>query len=148
MEAPFFWRETALQLPGQQFPREYIIPEEFMAKEDLHQGEKISIDTVDEDDDTIHTLNLPPPPVEEDPSNESIQQGPLTFNSNPPLAATNNQAKLMHWHYRLGLLTFDKLKPLALNGKILKKLAHIKPPECAGCLFGAMTKISWCSKES
>ncbi len=36
MEAPFFWRETALQLPGQRFLREYIIPEKFVAKEDLH----------------------------------------------------------------------------------------------------------------
>jgi hypothetical protein len=42
MEALFFWRETALQLPGQRFPREYIIPEEFMAKEDLYQGKKKS----------------------------------------------------------------------------------------------------------
>ncbi len=62
MEAPFFWRETALQLPGQRFPREYIIPEEFMAKEDLHQGKKKSINAVDEDDDTVCMLNLRPPP--------------------------------------------------------------------------------------
>jgi hypothetical protein len=37
---------------------------------------------------------------------------------------------------------------LALNGKIPKKLALIKPPKCTGCLFGTMTKIPWCSKES
>jgi hypothetical protein len=54
----------------------------------------------------------------------------------------------MHWHYRLGHITSDKLKQLALNGKIPKKLAHIKPPKCAGCLFGAMTKIPWCGTES
>jgi hypothetical protein len=54
----------------------------------------------------------------------------------------------MCWHYRLGYLTFDKLKQLALNGKIPKKLAQIKPPKCAGCLFGVMTKIPWCGKES
>ncbi len=95
-----------------------------------------------------------PPPVEGDPSNESIQQGPLTFNLNPPqakeegspLAATADQAELMCWHYRLGHLTFDKLKQLALNGKISKKLAHIKPPKSAGCLFGAMTKIPFLMK--
>jgi hypothetical protein len=40
MEAPFFQRETTLQLPGPRFPRENVIPEEFVAKEDLHQGEK------------------------------------------------------------------------------------------------------------
>ncbi len=156
MEAPFFWRETALQLPGQWFPREYIIPEEFVAEEDLHQGEKKSINAVDKDDNTVRTLNLPKPPVEEDPSNESIRRGPLTFDLNlpqakeegSPLATVNDQAELMCWHYRLGHLTFDKLKQLALNGKIPTKLAHIKPPRCAGCLLGVMTKIPWCGKES
>jgi hypothetical protein len=52
--------------------------------------------------------------------------GPLTFNINPELeedkhiylAAGNDQAKLMHWHYCLGHLPFSKLKQLALNGKI------------------------------
>jgi hypothetical protein len=34
------------------------------------------------------------------------------------IAAVNNQAKLMHWHYRLSHLAFSKLKQLALNGKI------------------------------
>jgi hypothetical protein len=62
MEALFFWRETALQLPGQQFLREYIIPKEFVAEEDLHLGKKKSINGVDEDDNTVFTLNLPPPP--------------------------------------------------------------------------------------
>ena len=36
MEAPFFWKETTLQLPITQLPREYIIPNKFVAKEDLH----------------------------------------------------------------------------------------------------------------
>jgi hypothetical protein len=111
---------------------------------------------VNKDDNTVCTSNLPPPLIEGDPSNKSIQQGPLTFNPNPPeaeeedspLAAANNQANGMHWHYRLGHLTFAKLRQLALNGKIPKKLALIKPPKCAGCLFGAMTKIPWRGKES
>ncbi len=49
----------------------------------------------------------------------------------------------MRWHYRLGHLSFSKLKQLALNGEISKKLAKVKPPKCTGCLFGAMTKIPW-----
>jgi hypothetical protein len=54
----------------------------------------------------------------------------------------------MRWHYRLGHLTFPKLKQLALNGKILKKLAKVLPPKCAGCLFGTMTKLHWQGKET
>jgi hypothetical protein len=50
--------------------------------------------------------------------------------------------------YRLGHLTFAKLKQLALNDIIPKKLGLLNPPKCAGCLFGVMTKIPWRSKES
>jgi hypothetical protein len=99
--------------------------------------------------------NLPPPPVDENPS-EVICHGPVSFNPLPSqeesedtqLAAANNQTKLMHWHYRLGHLPFVKLKQLALNGEILKKLAKAKPPKCAGCLFGAMTRIPWHGRET
>jgi len=128
MEAPFFQRETTLQLPGPWFPREYVIPKEFVAKEDLHQGEKKSVDAAHEKDGT----DLPSPPVEEDPSDESIRRGSLTFYLNSPeaekedspLSAAEDPAELMRWHYRLGHLTFAKLKQLALNDTILKKLAH------------------------
>ncbi len=54
----------------------------------------------------------------------------------------------MQWHYRLGHLPFPKIKQLALNGKIPKKLAKLMPPKCTGCLFGAMTKLPWRRKES
>jgi hypothetical protein len=54
----------------------------------------------------------------------------------------------MRWHYRLGHLPFSRLKQLAINGKIPKKLAKVAPPKCAGCLFGTMTKRPWRSKET
>jgi hypothetical protein len=54
----------------------------------------------------------------------------------------------MRWHYRLGHLTFPKLKQLTLNGEIPKKLAKVAPSKCAGCIFGAMTKIPWRGKET
>jgi hypothetical protein len=39
------------------------------------------------------------------------------------------------------------LKILAEAGEIPKKLAKVKPPVCAGCLYGAMTKVNWRGKE-
>ncbi len=45
-------------------------------------------------------------------------------------------------------MSFPKLKQLALNGKIPKKLAKVLPPKCAGCLFGTMTKLPWRGKET
>ena len=86
---------------------------------------------------------------------ETTQVGPLTFNPTPQLeegeghqhAATDNQAELMWWQYCLGHLSFPKLKKLAILGKIPKQLAKVKPPVCAGCIFGTMTKVPWREKE-
>jgi hypothetical protein len=102
------------------------------------------------DNRIVKIENLPLPPQEEEPP-RVIQQGPLIFDPLTPteeakdvkLAAANNQAKLMRWHYRLGLPSFPKLKQLVLNGKIPKKLAKVLPPKCTGCLFGTMTKLPW-----
>ena len=99
--------------------------------------------------------SLPSPPQQEEPS-KITQQGPLTFDPSPltkeakdvQLLAANKQATLMRWHYRLNHLAFPKLKQLALNGKIPKKLAKVLSPKCAGCLFGAMTKLPWQGKET
>jgi hypothetical protein len=52
----------------------------------------------------------------------------------------------MCWHYCLGHLPFVQLKQLAKNGEIPRKLAKTTPPRCAGCLFGAMTKVPWRTK--
>ncbi len=87
---------------------------------------------------------------------ETTRMGPLTFEVNPELeedkhvylATVDDQAKLMRWHYRLGHMSFSKLKQLALNRKIPQRLAKVKPPACAGCLFGAMTKVPWRGQET
>jgi hypothetical protein len=108
---------------------------------------------VNKDDETICTSNVPDKNAALD---ESICHGPLIFDPSPtiaededvPLAAADDQAELMQWHYCLGHLSFQKLKQLALNGKIPKKLLKLKPPNCAGCLFGTMTKLLWRGKES
>jgi hypothetical protein len=106
----------------------------------------------------VKTLNITSPSkgaVEEEP-NTSTCLGTLTLDSSPPLeedkefqlAAANNQAKLMRWHYRLGHLSFAKLNMLAKNGEIPCRLAKVPAPKCMGCLFGAMTKLPWRGKES
>jgi hypothetical protein len=133
-----------------------LVPEEFVAEENLNYDKGMSVDEgVDSDDDTVKTSNSLAPPNDELPS-QAIRRGPLTFDPSPPteegedvhLAAADNQAELMRWHYLLGHLTFAKLKQLALNGEIPKKLAKITPPKCAGCLFGTMTKIPWRGKKT
>ncbi len=156
MEAPYFQWEKVLEFPGRRDLMDNIVPEEFVAEENLNYDKEVSINEgVSEDDETIKRSNLPPPPADKNPS-EVICHGPLTFDPLPSqeegedtqLAATNNQTKLMHWHYCLGHLPFTKLKQLALNGEIPMKLAKAKPPKCTGCLFGAMTKIPWHGREA
>ncbi len=157
MEALYFRREKVLEFPGCRdlMGDIELVPEEFIAEENLNYNKEVSVNEgVLEDDETIKTSNLPPPPADKNPS-EAIRHGPLTFDPLPPqeegedtqLAAANDQTKLMHWHYHLGHLPFVKLKQIALNEEIPKKVAKVKPPKCAGCLFGTMTKIPWRSRE-
>jgi hypothetical protein len=80
-----------------------IIPEEFLAEENLNYDKEVSVNEgVLEDDETIRTSDLPPPPADENPS-KVIRRVPLTFDTSPSqeeggdtqLAATNDQTKLM-----------------------------------------------------
>ena len=62
------------------------------------------------------------------------------------LAAEHPQAELLRWHYRLGHLSFARLRILALLGTIPRRLIYVKSPKCAGCIYGAMTKRPWRTK--
>ncbi len=74
---------------------------------------------------TLLASNLSPPPELAAHSNVTCHNA-LTSNPSPSLkeegeysiAAPNNQAKLMHWHYRLEHVPLSKLKRLETNGKI------------------------------
>jgi len=156
LEAPYHQKETVLQYPGHNLMdnEPALVPEEFVAEENLNHEKDMSVNEgVDSDKETVQTSNLPSPPNDKPPS-QANQRGPLTFDPSPPreegeavyLAAADDQAELMQWHYRLSHLTFAKLKQLALSEEIHKKLATITPPKCAGCLFGVMTKIPWCAR--
>jgi len=52
----------------------------------------------------------------------------------------------MRWHYRLGHLSYRKMKLLSAMGILPKKFLDIKPPKCAGCMFGSMTRRPWTRK--
>jgi hypothetical protein len=137
MEAFFFQREKVLQFPGRRDLMDDIDPAEFVVEENLNIKEKgMSEDEgVTEDNDTIKTLNVPSPAIAEEPPSKALRSGPLTFNPRPQeeedehttLAASDEQPELMRWHYRLGHLPFSRLKQLAINGEIPKKLAKVAP---------------------
>ncbi len=91
-----------------------------MAEEEFHCGNRKRLidNKVNKDNETVCTSNLPDPPDKMAAPNKFIRPGPLTFDPLPsiaadedaPLAASNDQANMMQWHYRLGHLSFQKLK--------------------------------------
>jgi hypothetical protein len=153
-EAQYYRQEHVLQMPGQ-----LHLNEEFTAEENVHANTQkkppLASEGATSNNVTVQASNH----SSEKECKEEMQttrMGPLTFNMNPKLeedkhvylAAVDNQAKLMHWHYRLGHLALSKLKQLALNGKIPQQLAKVKPPACTKCLFGTMTKVPWKGQET
>jgi hypothetical protein len=62
------------------------------------------------------------------------------------LACQDPQPAMLRWHYRLGHLSFRRIKRMAELGILPKKLAQVTPPKCVGCLFGNMTKKPWRNK--
>ena len=55
---------------------------------------------------------------------------------------------LLEYHHRYGHLSFAKLRHLALEGEIPRRLAKIKPPMCTACLLGKATRKPWRYKPS
>ena len=55
-------------------------------------------------------------------------------------SALTDKGELLRWHYRLGHLSFLKMRILMMLGILPKKLIHVRPPVCACCLAGAMTR--------
>jgi hypothetical protein len=128
-------------------PGRLHLDKEFTAKENVHADIPKKPITDSEgamsDNLTMQASNLLSGKGDKE-EKETTRMGPLTFDVNPKLeedkhvylAAVDDQAKLMRWHYCLGHLSFSKLKQLALNGKIPQRLTKVKPPACTGCLFG------------
>ena len=147
-------REHVLQIPGLR-PQ---VDEEYIGDENLFFDPKAvtAAEGASSDDETAPTSNRSADVTTVDEDRHVERRGPLTFEVAPPpdeidqvdLVAADDQSELMRWHHRLGHLSFANLKILAEAGEIPKKLAKVKPPVCAGCLYGAMTKVNWRGKES
>jgi hypothetical protein len=152
MEAQQYRREHVVQIPDL-YPRvdeEYIADENLFFDAEEHDKEMSVLEGARPDNETVLTSNLTSSSVNKNEDRHLERRGPLTFDPSPPLddnhqvdlIAADKQSELMRWHHCLGHLSFAKIKALALAGEIPKKLAKVKPPVCAGCLYGAMTKVN------
>jgi hypothetical protein len=71
MEAPFFQWEKVLQFQGQgrAVNKPKLVPEEFVAEENVNYQKDVSAsEGANADDWTVKTANLPLPPLQEEPS--------------------------------------------------------------------------------
>jgi hypothetical protein len=124
LEAQYHQREHVLQMPGQ-LHRD----KEFTAEENVHadilKKPPLVSERATSGNVTVQVSNLSSEKGDKE-EKQTTRMGPLTFNVNPELkedkhvylAAIDDQANLMHWHYCLGHMAFSKLKQLALNGEI------------------------------
>jgi hypothetical protein len=117
-------------------PGQLHLHEEFTAKENVHANipKKPIMDSEGATSDalTVQASNLLSGKGDKE-EKETTRMGPLTVDVNPELevdehvylAAVDDQAELMRWHYCLGHLSFSKLKQLGLNGEIPRLLAKV-----------------------
>jgi hypothetical protein len=74
---------------------------------------------------------------------DSVPTEPTTIPEDPDVQYETPQAELLAWHYRLGHVSFAKIKQMAARGNLPAYLGRCKPPKCAACMFGKATRRAW-----
>ena len=57
-------------------------------------------------------------------------------------SALTLRGEYFRWHHKLGHLSFKKMTLLIILGFLPRKLLKVRPPVCAACKYGAMTRRS------
>ena len=139
---PRFCREQVIQRSGHSLltpeDDEFIVNENLLLPTDYCKQASEGVST---DDNIVRNGNSTSEGAPDNTVPTISHMGPLSFDPRPALdqdnelTASDDPTELMSWHYRLGHLSFAKLKLLALLGEIPKRLANVKPPMCAGVLL-------------
>jgi hypothetical protein len=97
-----------------------------------------------------------PAPSTDIPATTNTSEKTTTFSLDGPLETAviedeevniaDLQSELMHWHYRLGHLSYKKLKRMALAQEIPYRLRNARPFRCSACMFSKATKKPWRTK--
>ena len=69
-------------------------------------------------------------------------------NTNKNIKSTESEkaAEVLQLHYRLGHISFEKMRVMAKMGTIDKRFAKYPKPECAACAYAKLTKRQWRNK--
>ena len=128
----------------------HIIPDD---DETASADEAHSVDSADEESLTPGNrgrqddASIRPTPVSIEFSN--IHDGtehPNVIEEDEELKFDDPRAELLHYHHRLGHMSFRRLKLAASLGCIPKRLKDVKPPKCTACLFSKATRRPWRTK--
>jgi hypothetical protein len=122
----------------------------------LISDDEDSADGNDEEDEAVQptreqVTSAPPQaigtPGEREKSDFSLD-GPTELNiiEDEEVNFSDIQNELMHWHYRLGHLSYSKLLRLADTGDIPHRLRRATPFRCTACMYSKATKRPWRTK--
>ena len=65
---------------------------------------------------------------------------PNDIDQDADISALSDKGEWLRWHYRLGHLFYPKMKILILLGWLPRTILRVRPPMCACCKLGSMTK--------
>lgn len=134
------------------FPTNVISDDEYEDDADDEISIEHSNDSINHEVDTSHNGNGTTETPDARQAPQQIEFSDEDFNTNniqadfPERALMDAQSELLRWHYRFGHCSFDKLRIMAQNGTIPKRLAECRIPKCPACIYGKMTKKPWRTK--
>ena len=76
-------------------------------------------------------------------SDTSRPPSATSINNDATVSASTDEGELLRWHLRLGHLSFNKLQALAQLNVIPRRLAKVRHPKCAQCIYGKMHRKPW-----
>ena len=79
------------------------------------------------------------------PHTTTVDLGPITHTipEDQEPTSLDPHDELLRWHYRLGHLSFERIRQLARLGQLPKRLLTCKKPFCTACQYGKLTKRPW-----
>jgi GAG-pre-integrase domain len=91
---------------------------------------------------TIKTIQEHDKPVKIEFGDEDIQTKPVADTSD-----MDPTSEMLFLHYKLGHISFQKIRQLAKDGLVPKKFLKCRIPTCASCMYGTATKRPWRTKQ-
>lgn len=123
-------------------PGPHLIP-----LDDESTVESETLQTADSDNHTVNSIESTYPVeenIEDFNHNISNQESRVsTIETDEEVAAATPYADLLRWHYRLGHMSFNKIKAMSRAGLLPKNLANVQNPKCACCYYGKAHRKPW-----